>query len=66
MMSLVMTTTRSVSRWEIKLVVVTALLLLVAATGCNDGSPPPLEGPDRHALGPADAAVTLIAFDDYQ
>jgi len=66
MMSLVMTTTNSVSRWNLKLVIVIALLLLVAATGCNDGSPPPLEGPDRHALGPADAAVTLVAFDDYQ
>jgi hypothetical protein len=66
LMTSLRTKARSVSRWKFKFVVVTALLLLVAAIGCNDGSPPPLEGPDRHALGSADAAVTLVAFDDYQ
>jgi len=43
-----------------------AFLILLAATACNPESPLPLEGPDRHALGPADASVTLVAFDDYQ
>lgn len=61
-----MTITRSASRWNLKVGVLAVLLMLAAATGCNDGSPPPLEGPDRHSLGSVDAAVTLVAFDDYQ
>lgn len=65
-MVVMMTMTRPASRWSLKLAVVMALLLLAVATGCNDESLPPLEGPDRHSLGSADAAVTLVAFDDYQ
>jgi hypothetical protein len=51
---------------RVKLGLVAALLLVLAATACNSEPPLALEGPDRHALGSADAPVTLVAFDDYQ
>jgi hypothetical protein len=54
-------------RWSLlKAALATSLLLLLALTACTDKTPPPLEGPDRHALGAPDAPVLLVAFDDYQ
>jgi hypothetical protein len=42
-------------------------LLLMAFSACGVGeTSPAVRSPDRHALGDANAPVTLVAFDDYQ
>jgi hypothetical protein len=45
---------------------VTVGLLVVALSACGVGETATVGAPDRHSLGPADALVTLVAFDDYQ
>ena len=47
-----------------KCVLVLALLPLIFSACDSEGTQ--MGAPDRHSLGPADAAVTLVAFDDYQ
>lgn len=54
-----------VTKWRLSSGLMTALLLLLVSGACSNQEPQP-SGPDRHALGAADAAVTLVAFDDYQ
>ena len=59
-----MTIVRPAIGWRYRPGLVAALLLLVSTACGNAGVQ--IGAPDRHSLGPADAAVTLVAFDDYQ
>jgi hypothetical protein len=59
-----MTMARVAGGWGFRHVLVVASLLLIFSACDSEGTQ--IGAPDRHALGPADAAVTLVAFDDYQ